>query len=417
MADFNFAVQAQQQALIMQQMQLQQMRLRMSQNGSAGQSGGTEIQGTQGNLPNQAGTLYVNDTFTPWGAEVPHGTYVVGAARQQGFRGHIVGTNRSASGPGPVDRQAMAHETDLQTPGRSTRQTIADLRAWAGTNAASLLEQESNHLDRLTRSGAHNSAVNMSQGQSKASNVEQLYLKLMPALRLNRNENDPRFAGANAMLENIASAAGLDMQKLRSSDEKVRNAERGRMTQFLINQVSAGMDSNPTLAASRQRWNTSVRNFEARHNSVVISAGNEGRSLSDLMEAHGGYRLSAPSDFSRNVLQNNAVTSVGSTRQGSTTGNVNRAEYTSNSNGIDVYANGGTGYYQGNGQEVDGTSFAAPRVAAMMAELHRRNPNMSSAQVENLVQQQLSRNTTDRGTRMFVLDDQRTSSFLAGRTF
>lgn len=416
MADFgsSFAFQAQinaQQLQIQQMRQMQQMQ-QMARNGGA-QNGGTEIRGTEGNLPSRPGTLYVNDTFDySSSADGPHGNYVVGAARQQGFRGNIVGTNRSAAGPGPVDRQVMRHENDLMTPGRSTRQTIGDIRAWAGTSSASLLEQQSNHLDRLTRSGATNSAVNFSQGSSKASNVQQLYLKLMPALRLNRDENDPRFAGANAMVENIASAAGLDMTRLRSTDPKVRNAERGRMTQFLIDQVSAGMDSNPTLAASRRRYNTSVNNFEARNNSVVISASNEGQALSDLKEAHGGYRLGAPSDFSRNVLQNNAVTSVGATR-----GDNTRADYTSNSPGIDVYANGRTGYHSSNGGEIDGTSFASPRVAAMMAELHRRNPNMSSAQVENLVQQQLSRNTTDGGNRMFVLDDQRTSSFLAGRTF
>lgn len=414
MADFgsNFAFQAQINA---QQVQLQQMRqlAQMAQNGEARGSGGTEIRGTEGKLPARPGTLYVNDTFTPSShSEGPHGNYVVGAARQQGFRGNIVGTNRSAAGPGPVDRQVMSHENDLMTPGRSTRQTMGDIRAWAGTSSASLLEQESNHLDRLTRSGVTNSAVNFSQGSSKASNVQQLYLKLMPALRLNRDESDPRFAGANAMVENIASAAGLDMGKLRSRNPEVRNAERGKMTQFLINQVSAGMDSNPTLASSRRRYNTSVQNFEARHNSVVISASNEGKALAELKEAHGGYRLGAPSDFSRNVLQNNQVTSVGAT-----SGRATRADYTSNSNGIDVYANGRTGFHSADGSEIDGTSFASPRVAAMMAELHRRNPNMSSAQVENLVQQQLSRNTTDRGTRMFVLDDQRTSSFLAGRTF
>jgi hypothetical protein len=421
LADFGFnsAFQSQiQQMQLMQQMQ-QMRNQQMAVQGNAARQG-VQLTGTEGPVPHQAGSLYLNDTFIPSSplatlttSGLTHGNIVAGAARGTGFHGPIVGSDRSSSGPGPLDRQTMAHQADYSTPGRTRAQTIADLKAYAGTSAASLLAQETGYLNRLTQSGANHSAANLSQGVSKSSTVMDLYKQMMPALRLNRDENSPEFARANGMMQNVARAAGLDESKLRSPDERVRNAERGRMTQFLINQVSQGMDSSPALATARRNYNTAVHNFEARQNSVVVSAGNEGTLFNDLREVHGNYRLSAPSDFSRNILQNNEVTSVGATELRN--GQERRASYTSNSPGIDIYAAGGTGIRGRNGSEIDGTSFAAPQVAATMAELHRRNPNMGSAQIEALMKNQLTHQVSGSGET--ALDHGMTSRYLAGQTF
>lgn len=43
-----------------------------------------------------------------------------------------------------------------------------------------------------------------------------------------------------------------------------------------------------------------------------------------------------------------------------------------------------------------GTSFAAPRVAAVMRHLHEQNPNSSSAEVEQMMIQRLFRNVPGR---------------------
>jgi hypothetical protein len=402
----------------MQQLQMMQQMQQMRAGNSA--AGEFVMTGTVGPVPQQPGTLYVNDTFiatSPQAILSPHGdthgSLVTGAARNTGFQGTIVATDRIQHGPGSIDFQMMRHQANYSTPGRTPEQTIADLRAYAGTSGASLLQQEARYLNRLTESGVNRSAANLSQGRSKASTVVDLYQQMMPALALNRDENSPGFVPANAMMQNVARAAGLDESRLRSPDERVRSQERGRLTQFLIDQVSQGMNTDPTMNAARREYNSAVRNFEARHNSVVIAAGNEGTLFSDLREVHGDYRLRAPSDFSRNILQNNEVTSVGATEQRN--GQERRAIYTSNSPGIDIYASGGTGVVGYNGSEVNGTSFAAPRVAATMAELHRRNPNMSSAQIENLMRAQLSGQI--RGTAETVLEAESTSRFLAERTF
>ena len=401
-----------------QQEQMQRMNQAVGQRNAARHN--VQLSPAQGQVSGQAGSVYIHDTFVPSGpldlstpSGETHGSLAAGAARGTGFRGRIVGTDRANAGIGRLDRQAMELQDRYSTPGRTREQTIADLRAYSGTRAGALLDQQTQYLNRLTASGANRSVANLSLGRSKASGTLDLYEQMMPALRLDRNENDPAFARANGMLQNVARAAGVDVSRLRSPDERVRNAERGRMTQFLINQVSQGMDQSPALASARRNYGTAVRNFEARNNSVVIAAGNEGQHLTDLREAHGGYRLSAPRDFSRNVLQNNDVTSVGATDD--TGGRERRAAYTGNSPGIDIYADGGTGARGFDGREIDGTSFAAPRVAATMAELHRRNPNMSSAQIENLMRAQLSEQV--RGSGETALDRETAARYLSGRTF
>ena len=55
-------------------------------------------------------------------------------------------------------------------------------------------------------------------------------------------------------------------------------------------------------------------------------------------------------------------------------------------------------------ETVQGTSYASPRVAAVMAELHGRNPDLSSRQIENLMMQNLTYELPQSGGSIDVLD-------------
>ncbi len=404
--------------------QQQQEMMRLN-NANALQGQGIQLKSVESTLPTGPGTLYINDTFVASNpnefaspANNPHGIKVALATRQQGFRGPVVGTDRTSGSLTSTDKVWMKSLTDLGTLGRTPEQTISDIRSLTSNNGASLLDQETEKLRQLNRSGASNSVVNFSQGVSKAGGVKRIYDEATLCLRGDLLPGDPRIPRSCAMLTNIAGAAGLSVEKLVSNNPEVRNAERGRLSQFLIDQVSAGMDSNPTLKASRKRYDRAVQSFEARSNSVVVSAGNDGSILDELSKSNGGFALTVPKDFSQNVLENNAVTSVGATQRSPWKGSgVERADYSSKSEGVDVYAAGGLGLYDNGGQEVVGTSFAAPRVAAVMAELHRQYPGASSARIERLLQQQLTQSAPDGSSTLNVLDDQSTSQFLASQCF
>lgn len=64
-------------------------------------------------------------------------------------------------------------------------------------------------------------------------------------------------------------------------------------------------------------------------------------------------------------------------------------------------------------QEVsEGTSFAAPRVAAGMAALHGKYPQLSSAEVEARLKSQLTK-----GGSVASLDEEKTRQFLQSQSF
>lgn len=371
----------------------------------------------------QAGTLYVHDSFTPnsfYEAEKPHanphGVHVARSARRQGFQGRIIGSSNVLSAN---QNKALAQLTDLSRPNASHADILKNVRGYAENISSGLLDGRSDRLEQLSRGGARNSAVNFSQGESKASTTSALY-----DAAANSWSQDPRISGiervrARGVLNNYARAFELDMSKLASSDSKVSGPERLRLQQRLATIVDQTYKTSPVLAASQKRYDQAVDSFESGRNSVVVSAGNEFDFLDKMASDSGGRRIQADESFTHNVLENDAVTSVGATRwfqNGDSLKEV-RAGYSSRGSGVDIYATGSLGAANHQKADAFGTSYASPRVAATMAEIHRRNPNMSSAQVEAVMRENLTHGLSDSRGEMEVLDHQRTAAFLAGGTF
>ncbi len=413
----NFAqFQAMNAAINQNQAMMQQQRARLLQQQNVRMEG-------PGPERAQAGTLYVHDSFVPSNPEQafnparnPHGIQVARSARRQGFQGQIVGSENSLT---RRQQTAFNHRNNLSTPNANREQVLRDIRGYTENITSGLLDGRSDRLDQLRQRGARNSSVNFSQGESRASTTSALYDSAARAWSPDPSLNQVDRLMAGNAVDNYARAFGLDAGKLRDSNPRVSGPERQRLQQRLAGLVDQTYNTSPTLRNSQQRYDRAVNQFEAGRNSVVVSAGNEFDYLDLMARDAGGRRINAGENFTRNVLENEAVTSVGATRwfqNGNSLREV-RAGYSSRGPGVDIYASGSLGNNNHSRMDTAGTSFAAPRVAATMAELHRRNPTMSSAQVERLMRDNLTHGLSDSRGQMEVLDHQRTADFLARGTF
>ena len=113
------------------------------------------------------------------------------------------------------------------------------------------------------------------------------------------------------------------------------------------------------MQEARRQFGEVVREFEAQHNSVVVAAGNDGKMA--------GWATG----FALSDLVTPETTVVGALEGGVP------ASY--NGDGWTVLAPGG---YRVSGEEIHGTSFAAPAVAAALATAHGRYPNKSSSEID-----------------------------------
>ena len=332
-------------------------------------------------------------------AETPHGQLVKASAEDAGFKGNLV--------PSPND----IHFTD--NPFETRNRQLAFLmmqkdikpeeyKSMLGERAEvaqiSLLHKTSERLQGLTEAGTKNSAVNFSQGSSKASSVMSAYTGALMSPE---------------SLDNAARAFGLSSEKLSSQDPKVSGPERAKLHQGMTDLISQRLDSSKPLQLSRQNYDKSVRDFESHNNSVVVSAGNEGDVAASLKQDAGGHGIRVPKDFEDNILVNSQVTAVGALEGEGKASKV--AAYSSRIAEVDVYAKGTITDPLSPDRPTQGTSFAAPRVAAAMATLHGKNPTMTSAQVEGLLKKQLGMNVS--GASVPVLDLDKTRAFLGSQSF
>lgn len=366
-----------------------------------------------------AGTLMISDTFEP-SLGVPHGATVRRAAVEQGFQGPVY--VHSA----PSDQRLTQSGDNIRAlyEKKSPRETLGLVDSYAENFSVGLLNMETAAVNRANSTGSTQSVLNLSQGSSKASIAQHLYKQAAgefssPFLAM------PGMTMPSPVVDNYAAAFGLDRSKLMSQDPKVSGPERAKLQQALIDRVSKKVDGSGQIKSAQGQFLQSVRNFESRHNSVVIAAGNEGQIAAELQKDNGGHKLRLPRDFDVNVLENSEVTSVGATRwyrNGSDLKEV-PANYSTKSSGIDIWASGSVadapfpGSRQSQNASTFGTSFAAPRVSAAMAQLHKDNPTMSSAQIENLMKSKLTHQLPTRQGDLPVLDYGATADYLAGHKF
>ena len=126
------------------------------------------------------------------------------------------------------------------------------------------------------------------------------------------------------------------------------------------------------MLEARETYVSAISELEGQRNSVVLAAGNEGEVLDFVRQWCQGGEPRLPENFEHNDFRHPILTVVGATSDGE------RASYTSREPEIDSWADGQF-------ENVKGTSFAAPRVAARLAEIHGQNPHFSSEQAEEML--------------------------------
>ena len=402
--------------MAMQQVQqMHTMHLQMQQMQRQQKVGPPLEQMPTGSVP--AGSLIIADVFTPSQPEdkFSHGEMVNMSAVRDGFKGQVF--TQAQPGSTVRDSRQLQAEGRLFDPKATPQQTRENVAEYARNNALSILESQTQLINGASDSGAKNSALNISAGGSVGFQTLSLYADAAMAWnpKLPKGSQEAGLTAAT----NFAEAYGLDVNKMTSSDPKISGPERARLQEALAKGVDGSLQSSPEVAKAKREFTTAVGRFESGRNSVVISAGNEGNFAQQLAEdSHGYAAKTLPKSFTTNFLDTPAATMVGATRwnNGNSGAQEQVADYSNVNSGVDIYASGSLSLNNNQKADTHGTSFAAPRVAATMAALHKQNPQMSSAQIEALMKQSLTHSLNgSAGGSVSVLDYQKSSDFMVGR--
>ena len=312
-----------------------------------------------------------------------HGHLVSESAKGEGFRGNLIPSEHL----GRYHQEKQLISQALNEPDLPKEEFLKRLEMSVALQGVGLMDSMAERLDGLKEAGLHHSAVNISYGMSQASAVEDKYIEAAMAW----SGWGPVEGFKKPLLDNYARAFDLDTAKLSSSDPAVSGPERSKFQQALADQIAEVMGNNPALKESQEHFARSVRELEKNHNSVVVAASNEGSVLKELArEANSSAPLRVNGHFQENILAVPETTVVGSTSGSGPQEKV--AEYSSNYEGVDIYANGFAPLPSSTASQdnAHGTSFAAPKVAQIMAQLHELYPDKSSDEIESMLKEQLS---------------------------
>ena len=259
-------------------------------------------------LQDQPGALVLCDSFE---GPAAHGNIVAQVARQQGFAGKLVALPfEDPNDPAQAEIGRLVQAWGEADTPEAVRANLAESMLQTRLSAVHSATQR---LLAVSEAGARNVAINFSLGSTPA---------LCVAAVLGMTQ-DPQ--SAEQATSQLQKAFGDDFQT------------------GLVN-LASRTTQDPRLQEARRDFASLVKEFEAGSNEVVIAAGNDGR----MADWAPGFTLSD--------LVTPETTVVGALEGGKP------ALY--NGEGVTVLAPGG---YLVAGQEVHGTSFAAPVVAATLA--------------------------------------------------
>lgn len=299
----------------------------------------------------RAGSLVLSDFFE----RDTHGETVARSAEQLGFTGQIV---RREAPTNPLIQWNKKLDAYLDQKQFTPEQMRDFLTRYTLSCQVGTLQSATEDLRAVLEQGMHHSAFNLSRGCGPAQVADALYARVRPALH---GGTDAEAVKAAQRFKKIASA-------FPQSD----------LATFQQNLLNLTQQSSPELEKNQQAYDAAVAALEAKHVSVLVAAANSGEVLAKMQADNGGVPLQVGPTFWNNRLANAQVTTVGGSE----------GAYTNPDPGIDLFADGNA-YESGNLVNY-GTSFATPRVGAVMAHLHQQNPDWSSAEVEGYIQQNLS---------------------------
>lgn len=157
------------------------------------------------------------------------------------------------------------------------------------------------------------------------------------------------------------------------------NASQKAVLTELVNQAEKILD-NPAIKKAEQALARTVQALRDKGISVVEAAGNDGIITSQLRAL--GVPFNADT-FNDNVLTQGPIITVGATLASD---DPLPAPFTNPSGEVDIAADG-MNFTFTNGFTESGTSFAAPVIAGLVADLYAINPALTPDKVDTLLQQ------------------------------
>ena len=294
-----------------------------------------------------------------------HGDSVVQAARSQGYSGPIKGVESSPppSEDVPAYLKIWLSSDDPQMLSLCLTESMVSHRA-------ETLSQMERNLQRILNEFPVNSVVNLSAGSGQ-SNLVQVSLAMM---RGNDPENIEERKKVFDERRRVALALGLDAEKFCSDNREERDQIWPDVVQGLLDRAAA-TEQDARVKLAKAAYDQTVGTLTSWGNLVVVSAGNEQQLPGFLEEDFGdGRKFQFSPHFIGNDLVSSDTIAVGALHQGKV------AEYSSRLPSVRIYASGDLG-------EDQGTSMAAPRVAAVLAGLKGAEPSLDASSAQQRLRQ------------------------------
>jgi len=322
------------------------------------------------------------------GAAPPHGQQVEEAVRATGYQGPV--EHAQYPRENMTSDVARASLEALGRPGMNAEDARAALTRHMVNSQNSTLNGAAQALNQDVRAGVTNSVTNLSYGTGPAGSAQVVYRLARqgwepaptpvpgadPVFQAMAESNHER---SRNLMTNLATAWGIDPAALSSTDPAVNGPARQRFQQNLVDQAQAA-SQDPSVQGAVQNYRRAEQAYTDKNNNVVVSAGNWGDLMRQMGQDNGNREVKVGENFQANLLVGPNSISVGSLDLNPQTGAPRVADYSNADSRVDLYAYGELG-------SINGTSYAAPRVAAVAQAVRLENPNASPSDVRQRVMQ------------------------------
>lgn len=298
-------------------------------------------------------TVAVFDNFVGAETSTTHGEQVEAVLMQTGgLQDQDIQRFQASSGG---SKQGMREARNPEEFGQELDKFIVDTQA-------GMLDSTSDNLATILNDpNSKIKTINQSASQSEAKVVESLYQEA---------NNDPKL---KARLE---QELGLPP-----------GASKKEFLQAMVNRVDEVSEKSPKLKQEQARYEKLSAEADRRGITHVVTPGN----LGDFARHLDKQGVKVSDDFYQSVLTNEHTLTVGaSDDRGTATSRDDRpAQFTTPNAGVEVSINGTNVRMRVDGQQMsqNGTSFAAPQVAAVAAQMKAANPNLTDEQIEAMLAQ------------------------------
>ncbi|MFY0569078.1 S8 family serine peptidase [Archangium lansingense] len=275
-------------------------------------------------------TIAIFDSF---GSGVTHGDDV----------GHVVDENSEYSAD---EIRTVGVGSTSAPPGASLDERIEH-------RTASFLDSTSDAMQGLLDNPGDITVINQSQSISPVRIADEMWRDV---------RNDPEAKAA------LAKELGLE-----------EGASDTEVLQALVDRVDGVFENSKDIAKAKARYDDMSGKLEDAGILHVVTAGNTG----DFLDTLDDMGVKYDGDFADSVLFNEHTLVVAA----STGGLKDRiADFSTPSDFVTVAIDGTDIEVEG-GRTADGTSFAAPQVTALIAEMRRINPDLTNDQVRDILAQ------------------------------